>query len=285
MVAGARVSPRAQGSWRHNGVARATQRTGDKNWDAPLGWPHGAVEFCIWSDSTLTSRDTVLIGDINHTTLVTRPPHRRCPRNSCGLSAWVRWWAFGQGQPGVHRSQLCPAEGPHEGNRGPALRSTCRLLQGSVQEVTRLTAAWPETEVGWTRRGISCAQSWSQRKTDLERVGAAASPRRVRGWAHTGASLPLQPQTLGPRPRPAAGLLERRAGLTGEGGRACRAHTVQVLHPPRLSILPGKRAFPVGELRRPRCQREGVRGAGAPISVHLPASLRHLLPGGPAPCA
>lgn len=111
MVAGARVSPRAQGSWRHNGVARATQRIGDKNWDAPLGWPHGAVEFCIWSDSTLTSRDTVLIRDVNHTTLVTRPPHRRCPRNSHGLSAWVRWWAFGARTAGCPQKPALPSRG------------------------------------------------------------------------------------------------------------------------------------------------------------------------------
>lgn len=87
------------------------------------------------------------------------------------------------------------------------------FCRGTMQE------GWqpgPETEVRWTWTGISLCAELVTVKMDLGTVGAAASPRFIQGWAPTGASLPLQPQTWGPPAR--ACCWAARAQTWSDGG-------------------------------------------------------------------
>lgn len=173
-------------------------------------------------------------------------------------------------------------KGPLRGAEGLPHSPCVGFCRGTMQE------GWqpgPETEVRWTWTRISLCAELVTEKMDLGTVGAAAFPRCIQGWAPTGASLPLKPQTWCPPARACCWAARAQTWSDGGGREGLLSPQTQVLHPPHLSILPGKQAFPVGELQRPRCQREAQRGAGVSASIHLPASLWHLLPGGPTPCA
>lgn len=111
--------------------------------------------------------------------------------------------------------------------------------------------------------GQLCAQRRSQSKWNPERAGGAAPQAGAEAGQERDSGLAGRRRPAGSTPRP-----------TGA------AHTLRVLHPPRLSVLPGKWAFPAGAFRGPGGGREQGRPSPPLASISLAPAA-----GGPAPCA
>lgn len=173
--------------------------------------------------------------------------HNRCPINPGGLGGGTGGVRGRGGWMLIDRSGLYPERG-----LAGALPADS-AVHTSVHAQAKLRPAG----------GQPCAQRWSQSKWNPERAGGAAPQARPEAGQERDSGLAGRRRLAGSTPRP-----------TGA------AHTLRVLHPPRLSVLPGKWAFPAGAFRGPGGGREQGRPSPPLASISLAPAA-----GGPAPCA
>ena len=163
----------------------------------PIGCGHpgprssllGLTRCYLRVHSDRSGRCADLIGDVDPSAWVTRTPmpvHSRCLINPGGLSDGTRRWAFGVGSLGVcwWVEAALPSEGPGWAAAClplyPHLVCTWGQCRSSGMSDLRLG---PETEVGWTWRGIALGPELVTEEKGPERVGGAASPSCGRGQA------------------------------------------------------------------------------------------------------
>ena len=191
------------------------------------------------------------------------PEHSRCPINPGGLGGGGGGRSE-QGRLGVGcRSWLYPERGlARVLPAGSAVHTSVRA-RGRCRRTGRLgLSLGPEAELR-PAGGQPCAQRQSHSKWNPERAGGAASQAGAEAGPERGSRLAGRRRPAGSTPRP-----------TGA------AHTLGVLHPPRLSVLPGKWAFPAGAFRGPGGGGEQGRPSPPLASISLAPAA-----GGPAPCA